>query len=545
MKKFFAKDFIFNNGIINFASFLDDIEKEYKLTNSYLEIYDDSDEIFYEYLSLFLKKNKIVYQTNNDRWYFDEEKKDFEVSKRWDVLGKSSGNDILSGVYSYKTIDELGLSEEEIKNKFLDFCEKRALKWEKEVSKIPDKRKKVVLLITPDEASLNYSNYLVKSDKLKLDSKIHIFEDGQNSFHDMLKIPKDYKIDKWDALIYWFGGKIGKWYNSYKIGEGKNKKTITVNIYPNSTNLLYLKKFKEHLSISNEAVTFRDEKEKVITLPTNIDFYNQLLKDEITNRYFYISKSEEEFLLKLLIYLFSYFYHIEDNYQNASKKRKKRYEELVEILPYITFIVYKDDGTFKTAFMEFSKAYRVFRFLYKLKEKEAFANFIQILTLFSIINDGMLAKEFVSKFLNFLELRGVYFKVAFEILKDDRSSGFRGLEVFENLYLEELKKGEIMSLHSDSKIIGEGIGYICGALDDKDLLFKLRNVKNYKQLISFFKDVKFELLKEENIGVSKEFNEALTRVLENIEKNWEIVRDYIAIYAIDKYKAVKFAKKGN
>jgi hypothetical protein len=534
MKKFFAKDFIFNNGIVNFASFLDNIGKEYKLTNSYLEIYDDSDEFFYEYLSLFLKENKIVYQTNNDRWYFDEEKKDFVKDKKFDTLGGGK-NDLRNGIYLYKKIDEFGLTKEEVENSYLAFCKREGLKPEIEKNgklKVPNKKNEIIVHISLDEATKRFASYLVKSDKLKLDSKIHIFEDGQNSFHDMLKIPKDYKIDKWDALVYWFGGKIERWYNREFF------------IYPNSSNLLYLRKLKEHLNISNEAVTLRDEKEKVITLPINIDFYNQLLKDEITNRYFYISKSEEEFLVKLLIYLFSYFYHIEDNYQNASKKRKKRYEELVQILPYITFIVYKDDGTFKTAFMEFSKAYRVFEFLYKLKEKEAFVNFIQILTLFSIISDGMLAKEFVSKFLNFLELRGVYFKVAFEILKDDRSSGFRGLEVFENLYLEELKKGAIMSLHSDSKIIGEGIGYICGALDDKDLLFKLRNVKNYKQLISFFKDVKFELLKEENIGVSKEFNEALTRVLENIEKNWEIVRDYIAIYAIDKYKAVKFAKKG-
>ena len=535
MKRFFIKDFIFNNGIINFVYFLEELGKEYILTNSYLEIEDDSDDVFYEYLALFLKKNNIVYQTNNDRWYFDETKKEFIKDKKFDTLGGGK-NDLRNGIYLYKKIDEFGLSREEAEAKYLSFCEREGLKPEIEKDgklKVPNKKNEVIVHITLDEATKRFASYLVKDDKLKLDSKIHIFEDGQNSFHDMLKIPKDYTIDKWDALIYWFGGKIGKWYNREYF------------IYPNSSNLIYLKKFKNYINIQNEAITFRDEKDKVITLPTNIDFYKQLLKDEITNRYFYISRSEEEFLLKLLIYLFSYFYHIEDNYQNASKKRKKRYEELVNVLPYITFVVYKDDGTFKTALMEFSKAYRVLNFLYKLKENNVFSDFIGIITTFSIINNGFFAKEFTNKCLNFLDLREVYFKIAFDILKDDRNSGFRGLDKFENLYLEELKKGEIMSLHSDAKTVGEGIGYICGALDDKDLLFKLRNVKNYKQLISFFKDVKFELLKEENVGVSKEFNEALTRILENIEKNWEVARDYIAIYAVDKYKAVKFAKKGN
>ena len=54
-----------------------------------------------------------------------------------------------------------------------------------------------------------------------------------------------------------------------------------------------------------------------------------------------------------------------------------------------------------------------------------------------------------------------------------------------------------MNLHEISKIIGEGIGFFCAMIDDKDILFKLRNVKNKKQLVGFFKDFKFLQLKNE------------------------------------------------
>ncbi len=100
-----------------------------------------------------------------------------------------------------------------------------------------------------------------------------------------------------------------------------------------------------------------------------------------------------------------------------------------------------------------------------------------------------------------------------------------------------------MSIHEKSKKLGDGIGHFCAELGDKDLLFKLRSVKNYKQMISYFKDLKFATLKnEKEAKFSKEFNESLDAVLDDIESTWEIVRDYIAIYAIDKYKAVSYAK---
>ncbi len=280
------KDVIFNNGIVNLYRFLQDrdygLKFELKNSSFILEIdKTKSDEIYFDILKDFFKEYKIVHQTKNDRWYFDEKKQDFILDKRWDVVGKSSGNDILSGVYSYKKIDDLALSKEEIKSKFLDFCEKYSLKnCDKEVNKIPDKNNRIVLSINYDIAVQNFTKYFVKSNILTIDSKIHTFEDGQKTFQSMLKQPKNYKIDKWNALIYWFGGRVQRFYN------------FSYFIYPNSSNLKALANFKEFLKIADEKMEYRDEKGKLITTNSNIDFFNQLSNDGIFNKNFYISKSE-------------------------------------------------------------------------------------------------------------------------------------------------------------------------------------------------------------------------------------------------------------
>jgi len=55
--------------------------------------------------------------------------------------------------------------------------------------------------------------------------------------------------------------------------------------------------------------------------------------------------------------------------------------------------------------------------------------------------------------------------------------------------------------------------------------------------------LKFSSLKNaDKARFSNEFNESLENLLANVEQNWEIARDYIAIYAIDKFKTVSFAK---
>jgi hypothetical protein len=245
------------------------------------------------------------------------------------------------------------------------------------------------------------------------------------------------------------------------------------------------------------------------------------------------------------MYIFSIIYHIEEQYEKANRRRKATQKELYDALQEITFVIYTDDGTFKTSFSEYTKAYQLIRFFERIKENELFDYLADILAAFSMSQGGkevsLNLQRWCQKILNFSNLRKEYYLTSFNILKNDSMSFGKRLFEFEKFYLQHIRGELDMKIHEQSKKLGDGIGYYCAELGDKDLLFKLRNVKNYKQLIAYFKDLKFSILKnEDKAKFSKEFDESLSEIFEDIEPNWEIIRDYIAIYAIDKYRATKY-----
>jgi hypothetical protein len=552
VKKFSSKDVFFNNGIVNLYQFLKerDFEFEYELNQNELVLKIDAqqqDEIYTQILNTFLKDNKIVYQTDNDRWYFDETKMDFILDKMFYTKGGQK-NDLRNGVYLYKKVSELGLSREEVEKLYLNFCERTNFKPEKESNgklKVPNKNNEVIVAITLDEGIERFSKYFVSNDILSIDSKIHSFEDGQGYFHDMLNQPKSYKLDKWNALIYWFGGRTKRFYN------------FSYFIYPNSSNLDALNKFKEFLQIGDDKIEYRDEKGKVSNTSSNIDFFKVLSKDEIINKHFYISKSAEEFELKFFMYLFSMMYHIEEEHKAFGDNDlaflfdedvKEYFQILFELLQYLSFVIYTDDGTFKTSLNEYTRAYQLIQFFQILKENNLFKYLENVLIAFSLSQGSkeinLNIQHWCQKILNFSNLREEYYLTSFNILKNDSKGFGKLLFELEQSYLNHILGGKDMGIHENSKIIGDGIGHFCAELGDKDLLFKLRSVKNYKQLVSYFKDLKFTSLKNtEKARFTNEFNESLEAILETVEQNWEIVRDYIAIYGIDKFKSVSFAKK--
>jgi predicted HicB family RNase H-like nuclease len=534
---FYIKDFIYNNGLVNLYDFLEKenfgISKE--LTENYLSLKIDNekkDQIYLEILKKFFKDYNIVYQTDNDRWYFDEKQLDFILDKKFDTVGGQK-NDLRNGIYLYKNISEFNLTREEVEEKYLKFCEKFNLKPEKELDgklKVPNRNNEIIIAITLDEAIERFIKYFVKGEYLNLDSKIHTFEDGSVTFQSMLKLPKNYKINKWDALIYWFGGRIKRFFN------------FNYFIFLNSANLLALKTFKENLKIKEDKAVVNNKK-----ISTNIDFYNQLSNDGIFNPNFYISKSDVEFEIKFFMYLFSVIYYIEEQYEKANVRRKKLKEKLFNALQEISFVIFSVDGDFKTSFNEYTKAYQLIKFFGFLKENNLFDYLADILVTVSLSQKknevNLNLKNFCNALLNFNSLRKIYYQTSFNILKNESKNFSKKLFDFENLYLKYIFKGENMNIHKLSKTVGEGIGLFCAELGDKDLLFKMRNVKNYKQMLGFFKDLKFAVLKDEDKAkFSKEFNESLDEILQNLESNWEIVRDYIAIYAIDKYRASTYAK---
>jgi len=552
-KIFYPKDVFYNNGIVNLCEYLkqNNVKSlQNDLDHNSLKLkFNESDEIdiFDSIVSEFINNNKLVTFTKNDRLYWDKKRNDFIKDKRVDI--PSGVRNEKKNILFREKLNKLGFTKKEIKLKYDNYPDKKINSFSQIVSKTED----VIIHKEYKDYVSQCKNEILwkdKNDEISLDSKIHTFEWGPGPFADMLS-NKGEKLDKWDALIYWYGTRIKRFYN------------VNFYIYLNSSRLDYLLKFKNELRISDEKIEYKDKKtEETKVIPTNIDFRKQLFKDGIKNPYFYISNSEEEFELKFFMYLFSLIYHIEDSYEKEpEERRKKRKEKLYEALKYITFFIYTQDGDMKSELNEYSKAYKLIKFFKKLKEyriekdhKSIFTYLSELITTLNLSKSNkevnLNIKSFANNMLNFKNLRKNYLEASFNVLKNNKGRLGKELYIFGNLYLKEIKKEDLeMDLHRKSKIIGEGIGNFEAQIEDKNLLFTLRNIKNHKQLISYFKNFKFEVLK--NQGKAKfniEFMNSLADILDDLDRcpeNWEIVRDYIAIYAVDKYKSVSYAKEQN
>jgi hypothetical protein len=165
-------------------------------------------------------------------------------------------------------------------------------------------------------------------------------------------------------------------------------------------------------------------------------------------------------------------------------------------------------------------------------------------------------ERFSRNILKFADLRKVYYDVSFKTFINNKRGLGSALYCFESIYLKEIGRGEhVMKLHEISKRIGDGIGIYASNLnsvnkDGKNLLFRLRNIKNKNQMISYFKDLEFVILRNEEVGkYTKQINNNLEELFDLLESDevengdWEVIRDYIAIYAISKYKSINSAKE--
>ena len=552
-KVFYPKDVFFNNGIVNLYDYLQkaNIDSlEYNFSNKSLKLeFNKHNEIqIFDYIVHdFIKNNKLVVFTDNDRLFWSKERNVFIKDKRVDIPSGAK-NEKKYILYKEK-LSKIGLTLDELKTKYNDCLDNQLNKF----GQLVDKNGNVIIHKGFKDYVDQYKNVVLwkeQKDQIGLDSKIHTFEWGSGPFMDMLPNECE-KINKWEALIYWFGTRIKRFYN------------LNFFLYMNSSELKSLFYFKKEINISDKKTSVKDQKtEEIRTIPTNIDFRNQLSKDRITNPNFYISNSQEEFQLKFFMYLFSLIYHIEDRYiGETDEKRKIRIENLFNSLQDITFFTYTQDDAMKSSLNEYSKAYRLIKFFRKIKEhrialenKNIFTYLSELITAIGLSKSNkeinLNIKSFSNNLLDFKSLRKNYLEASFDVLEKEKRGLGKELFIFEKMYLAEIKE-EVnnMDLHEKSKIIGEGIGFFEAQIDDRNLLFALRNIKNFKQLISYFKDFKFEVLKnQEKARFNADFNASLADVLKDLfinPGNWEIIRDYIAIYAVDRYKSVSYAKDQN
>lgn len=565
VKKFSAKDVFYNNGLVNLKMQLEKYafeDFECNLTPNYLKIkcsQTDEKNYYNKILKNFIDDNDIVFKTKNDRLYWDKDNKRFIRDKKYDVKGKSSGNDV-KYLYKYITPKDIGKTTEEIFDIYIEFANKNRIseadiKTDTEIFKkrskfASNKQCKIPIFMSREEAIESYINYIVKGELLECDSKIHQFEDGGECFRDMLS-NKDNLIEKWDALVYWLGVKIKRYYNSNYF------------IYPNSSDLLVLYDVKSRLNIRDDPTTIKDKRGYEKVIPTNVEQEEKLYNAGIDNENFYISESADEFELKLFMYIVLDMVYIEEDNSFNENDIDEEEENIYQNLIKISFVSYTKDGDMKSSLDEYCKTYKMVLFLKKLTQTEylestMFKYFAELITSIALSKSSsekvnLNIKRFVQGILKFSDLRKVYYEVSFKILKNDKKSLGSGLYFFESMYLEEIRRGEhVMNLHEISKDMGNGIGIYAYNLgkDGKNLLFKLRNIKNEKQMVSYFKEVEFTILKNESlVKFSKQINDNLEKIFEAINEkkensdDWEIIRDYIAIYAIDKYRSIVSAKK--
>lgn len=567
-KKFVKRDVFYNNGLINLKKCLD---KHFKALTCKLDqnsliikIPENQDKKYFDAIfKEFIDENDIVFKTKNDRLYWNKDNKRFMYENKYDIKGKSTKGDVK---YTYKYINpvEIGISTEEFFNKYIEFAKKMGfnesrIKSDTKLFKKDNNFKKenkcnIPVFMTQDETVQSYIDYCVKGDTLKLDSKIHQFEDGGYCFKDMLS-KKDRTIDKWDALVYWLGTKIKRYYN------------FNYFIYYNSTDLLALQDLKKQIFIDDEKIKILDKKKNIKELPTNVNFIKQFSYDGINNTNFYISSSIAEFQLKFLMYITSFIYHFDDDYKNSDEDEiTKRKEDIFNNFKKASFVSYTQDGDMKSSLNEYGRSYKMIRFLNSLMDKEYLDTtlFKYLSHIITVINLSKNAQEkinlnigrFSRNILKFADLRKVYYDVSFKTFINNKRGLGSALYCFESIYLKEIERGErIMKLHEISKKIGYGIGIYASNLnnankDGKNLLFRLRNIKNKNQMISYFKDLEFVVLRNEEVGkYVKQINDNLEELFDLLESgelengDWEVIRDYIAIYAINKYKSINSAKE--
>jgi len=474
-----------------------------------------------------------IYWTKNNEWKLNLETWKFEYSSKVDIKWKWSWNDILHpkknffvDVYKIDNFIKIikdfffSLSEEEkykFRNKKWEFkdIEKSGVYINKpknfswiEIDLQPGKYiyvEKILTKFTLSQFTEEYLKYMFWKEKIKVDSKVHPFEDWQNKFEDLLQNKKE--ISKEDFLIWQIWQKWKKFFS----------RDYYFYLYaPNLIKLYWLKKI---LNISDSV----DE-----NTGTNIT------KDKI---WWYIFPNEENFqLLKLIIFL--YFTLDEKN-----KREKFLFED-----PSI--IIYKA-GDLKETLLIFNKINLLFKLFdrWDIFKSDNFKRLISYI--YNVVNNYHWQSE------NMPEFKRIWYKIlnlkpfANDIAELQNKNLTLKLNKrqyitsnFFNLYsnfLEMINQDNI--IHQISKETADKIWYFLAKSEKwwEDILFKLRNVKNKSQLLEWLGQIMFLILKEPEKQMKWTYD-AILNLLENInDNNFEEVKSYLTIYSIQKYLSVKKA----
>lgn len=163
-------------------------------------------------------------------------------------------------------------------------------------------------------------------------------------------------------------------------------------------------------------------------------------------------------------------------------------------------------------------------------------------------------EKLANEILNALPIDFTLFDLSYYNLSSDSPSGLKPILLYKFLekYLEVTGMVDLKELHEICMLVGDRIGYFAANTDNKSLLYELREIGNLENLTEFFRDLEYAILKEDAgaiwnskpEGKEEKYSDFIHKLLLNVQSNKDtaLVRNYLGIYAVQKYMSTKYAK---
>jgi hypothetical protein len=168
-------------------------------------------------------------------------------------------------------------------------------------------------------------------------------------------------------------------------------------------------------------------------------------------------------------------------------------------------------------------------------------------------------EKLAHEILNTMPIDSTLFDLSYYNLSLDKSSLLdnnpkRGMPLYSFLekYLEVTEMIDLKELHENCMLVGDRIGYFAANTNNKTLLYELREIGNLENLTEFFRDLEYTILKEDAgatwnskpEGKEEKYSDFINKLLLNVQNNKDaaLVRNYLGIYAVQKYMSTKHAK---
>ena len=555
---FKKRDFLYDNGLVNFCIYLSNQEgvkvlvedEEWEWDN--VKVILSMDSLSIEGTEKNIKTlfdairdvalQKYLYETDKFRLWWDQGKREFICAKKTsslygnDNINIQKKNSIPITDTGY-TFEELEILAEELKGKYIKeygkiFDTASPLFWNlKKEPKIycyfdlKSARKQIIdgktkQLSKKCNICSNRASHIFNSD-------VTFYETGGDRFTDKLYGGNKYLCENC-YLIYSLSNNLNYYFNS------SSKFSY---ILHHDLILLYLLK-KKIFSIKTIKI---ENKKNGKSFDSNIPFQN----------YFFSPPVAYAQTLSLIFSLYDLI------------KEAKVYDEVIDVdFKAFKLHLVQKEGIFFSNYLIFTRIDRLFVFFdklhdasYQLQNENYHSSFKVLTSLLININQtnkvdksNSLINEFCRNLINFNKnLINIIMENANNALKNS-STGVFDIDKFVEAFQDEINStNKEKLLHKISALIGKKVGKVAHETDSKDLLYRIREIGNIRGFSSFFEEFSYRVLKHENQTIYSEFKEKEEAFLQALDiSNWKEARAYLSIYAINQYLSSENKKsKGN